>query len=55
VVARGSDDDDLPPRFAAPAADALPDGRLVVLDGLDHFAPLADEAAVARSMTAELG
>ena len=50
VVARGSLDSPGPAGFAAQAAAALPHGSLVVLDGLGHFGPLADEDAVARSI-----
>ena len=50
VVARGGLDSPGPAGFAADAAAALPQGRLVVLDGLGHFGPLADEDAVARSI-----
>jgi pimeloyl-ACP methyl ester carboxylesterase len=50
VVARGSLDSPGPAGFAEQAAAALPHGTLVVLDGLGHFGPLADEDAVARSI-----
>lgn len=50
TIARGSLDSPGPAGFAAEAAAALPHGTLVVLEGLGHFGPLADEDAVARSI-----
>lgn len=50
VLSRGALDSPGPAGFAAAAADALPDGRLVVLEGLAHLGPLADEAVVAASV-----
>lgn len=54
VVARGSIDSPGPSAVAALVADALPRGRLVVLDGLGHFGPLAEEAVVADSVVGSL-
>lgn len=50
VVARGSGEAPGPVAVAGLIADALPSGRLEVLDGLAHFGPLADEDAVAESI-----
>ena len=41
---------ELPPLLAPGVADALGDGRLEVLTGVTHFAPMEDGALVARSI-----
>jgi pimeloyl-ACP methyl ester carboxylesterase len=53
VVAAGGDvamGNELPPMVAPLVAEALGDGRLEVLDGLTHFAPMEDGERVARSI-----
>lgn len=55
VVARGSLESPGPAGFAEAAAAALPQGRLVVLDGLGHFGPLAGEDTVAASIREAFG
>jgi pimeloyl-ACP methyl ester carboxylesterase len=47
AVAMGNE---LPPMVAPLIADAVGDGRLDVLDGVTHFAPMEDGALVARSI-----
>ena len=47
AVAMGNE---LPPMVAPLVADALGDGRLEVLPGVTHFAPMEDGALVARSI-----
>ena len=54
VVSRGSLESMGPASLAPAQAEAFPDGRLVILDGLAHFGPLADERAVAASIVGEL-
>jgi pimeloyl-ACP methyl ester carboxylesterase len=53
VVAAGADvamGNELPPMVAPLVAEALGDGRLEVLPGVTHFAPMEDGALVARSI-----
>jgi len=46
---------ELPPMVAPLVAEALADGRLEVLPGATHFAPMEDGAMVARSILDHLG
>ena len=50
VVGRGSLESPGPAALAEAVAATMPHGHLVVLDGLRHFGPLADERAVAASV-----
>jgi pimeloyl-ACP methyl ester carboxylesterase len=53
VVAAGADvamGNDLPPMVAPLVAEALGDGRLEIMPGVTHFAPMEDGAVVARSI-----
>jgi pimeloyl-ACP methyl ester carboxylesterase len=52
AVAKGNE---LPPMLAPLVAEAVEDGRLEVLPGVTHFAPMEDGALVARSIVAQLG
>jgi pimeloyl-ACP methyl ester carboxylesterase len=58
VVGAGADlamGNELPPMVAPLVAEALADGRLEVLPGVTHFAPMEDGALVARSIQDHLG
>jgi pimeloyl-ACP methyl ester carboxylesterase len=50
TVACGGDTDSIRPEHAARLAERIPDGRLVVIESLGHFAPMQDPEAVARSV-----
>jgi pimeloyl-ACP methyl ester carboxylesterase len=52
AVAMGNE---LPPMVAPLVAEALGDGRLEVMPGVTHFAPMEDGARVARSILDHLG
>lgn len=54
TIARGAVDDPGPGSLAPAQVERIPDGRLVVLDGLGHFGPLQDPDLVARSVTEAL-
>jgi pimeloyl-ACP methyl ester carboxylesterase len=57
VVAAGASlasGNDLPPAMAPLVARALGDGRLEILDGVTHFAPMEAGERVARSITSHL-
>lgn len=54
VVAQGGVADPGPGALASAQAAAVPGARLVVADGLGHFGPVQDPAAVAASVVAEL-
>jgi hypothetical protein len=45
---------ELPPTLAPVVADALGDGRLELVPGVTHFAPMEDGALVARSILGHL-
>ena len=58
VVARGeaiSAGNEIPPMMAEPIAAALGAGRLLPMDGLTHFGPMEDGAAVGRAIVDHLG
>ena len=46
---------ELPPMVAPLVAEAHGDGRLEVMPGVTHFAPMEDGALVARSILDHLG
>lgn len=50
TVACGAETDTFGPAVMAMLAERLPDGRVDVLDGLGHFGPMQDPAAVAASI-----
>ena len=52
AVAMGNE---LPPMVAPLVAEAVGDGRLEVLPGVTHFAPMEDGALVARSILDHFG
>jgi pimeloyl-ACP methyl ester carboxylesterase len=57
VVARGESiapGNDIPPAVAAPIAEALGRGQLLPMEGLTHFGPMEDGAAVAEAIRRHL-
>ncbi|AKT52621.1 hypothetical protein ADJ73_06015 [Arsenicicoccus sp. oral taxon 190] len=50
VVLNGGDDQVAPPSAAQVIADAVPDARAVVLDGVAHQAPVEDPAGTTRTL-----
>ena len=57
VVARGeavAPGNEIPPAMAQPIADALANGSLLPMDGLTHFGPMENGAAVARAILTSL-
>jgi len=54
TVACGATSDAFPAEALAPVVERLPDAELVALDGLGHFGPLQDPAAVAASVRSSL-